>query len=74
MPCDVLLTVILMLPSRGAAVSPVVAPSSPIAPLTATAAPEHLTNFQNGLARVEWSSEGWRPRRRRRHAQGLRSP
>ena len=60
MSYDVLLTVILMLPSRGVAIAPAVAPSRPIASLTATAAPEHLTNFENCLARVEWSSQGWR--------------
>jgi hypothetical protein len=66
MRCDILLTLTLILPSRGASALPAaVAPPLPTAPLAATAAsteapPEQLTAFDNTLARVDWSPEGWR--------------
>jgi hypothetical protein len=66
MRCAVLLTLALMLPNRGVSALPTaVAPpraSTPLAtaPASTEAPPEHLTAFVNGLARLDWSSEGWR--------------
>ena len=62
MRCDILLTLALILPSRGPSAIPAAnAPPLPTAPLAATAAtPEHVTTFDNTLARVDWSPEGWR--------------
>jgi hypothetical protein len=66
MHCGVLLTLALMLPCRGASALPTaVAPPRPTAPFTPAppltdAPPEHLTTFENGRARVDWSADGWR--------------
>ncbi len=62
MQCDILFTLVLMLPGRGAFALPAApAPArptpQPAAPMEP--APELLTAFDNTLARVDWSSEGW---------------
>ena len=63
MRCDLLLTMALMLPSRGdpGAAAPV-APSRASAPIAAsTETPlEHLTSFIPGGVHVEWSADEWR--------------
>jgi hypothetical protein len=66
MRCDVLLTMALMLPSRGASATPAaVAPSLASAPLatppaTTEAPPEQMTSFVTGGVHVDWSREEWR--------------
>ncbi len=61
MCANAFLTLALILPGRGAALP---APSPSTVPLSASpppaAAAERLTPFDNELARVDWSSEGWR--------------
>jgi hypothetical protein len=65
MHCGVLLTLALMFPSRGGSALPTaVAPPRPTTPLATAptlteAFPEHLTSFENGRARVDWSADGW---------------